>query len=717
MLLSVCAGLAQDAASVKSRLDEYKMGHSHLGEPFDVGPRQKPWKIEGIGKAHFPISTKNPEVQEWFDQGVTLLHSFWDYEAERAFRWCLKLEPENAMVYWGLARATSDKRSEEFVREAARRKKGVTERERLYIESLEALITHDALRDRGDDYERRDREYRKVLETIILKYPDDVEAKALLALATMGNSRYGAELMIREILAKQPDHPGAHHYRIHNWNYHEPEQALDSCRRYGEIAPGAGHALHMPGHVYAQAGMWHEAAISMDSATRAEKQYMLERLSFPFNHWNYGHNRAYLSYIQEQLGKADAAIFGSRQLIDAPLDPDFNSDLPYSSHSQGITAMLRACIKFERWDDLLDAKTIPWRDLFADKVNKSYAETRSYLGLGKVDKAEAAFRMHQGLKGELEKNKGMQKMFEIQTAELRGRLGLARAETLTGLTLLSQAAEEQLQMQKDDNDPPRYPGVLYNALGNAYLDAKSPELAVQAFEKALKLTRNDIFALSGLVRSHHALGHTREASEAMSALLFTASGADRGVKAVELAKATGIGAEPKDNSPRKQRRYEDASLASYGPNVWEPFAAPALEALDGDGKKVTLAEYRGKNVILVFYLGRECVHCMKQLRDIQGKKDEWERLNTVVLAVSSNAAEINAKNPLPGVRLLSDTAFANSRRYRSYDDFEEMEVHSTILVDRKGRVHWARTGGEPFGKMDFLVKQLERMNAFVDAER
>ncbi|HVE16841.1 MAG TPA: redoxin domain-containing protein, partial [Chthoniobacterales bacterium] len=120
---------------------------------------------------------------------------------------------------------------------------------------------------------------------------------------------------------------------------------------------------------------------------------------------------------------------------------------------------------------------------------------------------------------------------------------------------------------------------------------------------------------------------------------------------------------------------------------------------------------------LVFYLGRECVHCMKQLRDIQGKKDEWERLNTVVLAVSSNAAEINAKNPLPGVRLLSDTAFANSRRYRSYDDFEEMEVHSTILVDRKGRVHWARTGGEPFGKMDFLVKQLERMNAFVDADR
>ena len=39
-----------------------------------------------------------------------------------------------------------------------------------------------------------------------------------------------------------------------------------------------------------------------------------------------------------------------------------------------------------------------------------------------------------------------------------------------------------------------------------------------------------------------------------------------------------------------------------------------------------------------------------------------------------------------------------------------MEVHSTILIDKQGRVHWASTGGEPFGDMAFLSKQLERMN-------
>src|SRR5258708_27955816 len=116
----------------------------------------------------------------------------------------------------------------------------------------------------------------------------------LVGLAKMGDSRYGAEMIIREILARQPDHPGAHHYRIHNWDYHEPEQALESSRRFGEIVPSIGHALHMPGHIFSIVGMWNEAAISLDSASRAGKKYMQERLTLPFNNWHYRHNLNYL---------------------------------------------------------------------------------------------------------------------------------------------------------------------------------------------------------------------------------------------------------------------------------------------------------------------------------------------------------------------------------------------------------------------------------------
>ena len=715
---TLCLQASAASDDALSPAEKIKQGHSRHGAAFNSGPREKPYVITDIGAEHvdFPITTKNPEVQKWFNQGVALLHSFWDYEAERAFRWCLKLEPENAMAYWGLARAAGQERGKEFLREAVKRKNTVTERERLYIEAMEEMAQIDPLRDRSDDWRERNRSYRKKLESICVKYPDDMEARAFLAYANMGDDRYGAELAIREVLGKKPNHPGAHHYRIHNWNYHEPEQALESCRRYGAIASGSGHALHMPGHVYATVGMWNEAAISMDAATRVEKKNMIERMTFPYNHWNYGHNRNYLSYIQEQLGMADAAIFGARQLMNAPLDPKGNAEsAQYGGHAQGKRAMLRALIKFERWKELLDSSTIPWSDSFADKLNKQYAATRAHLGMGKLDKAELSFAEHAALKSQLDKNKQFERLFNLHSKELKARIHLARGERLPGLALLADAAQMQFEEQKGDNDPPSYPEVLYNALGHAYLNASSPALAIDAFEKALTLTSNDWFALAGLVLAHRANQDEVKATDALGRLLYVTADADSGVKPLQRVLATGLKAEKRDSSPARQRNYKQTTLAQFGPSVWEPHPAPKLAAVDHAGKPVDLGEFKGKNVILVFYLGKECLHCMNQLRDIDKKRDDWKRLDTVVLAVSPNKPEENAaalKNlNLPGVRILSDREYQNARTFKSYDDFEEMELHSTILIDKKGRVHWSHNGGDPFTDMAFLTKQIERMNA------
>lgn len=722
LLFVLCAPLFAADDSAPGILE--KLGHSHIGEAFDTGPREKPWVMEGIGVAHFPITTKNPEVQKWFDQGNALLHSFWDYEAERSFRWCLKLEPDNAMAYWGLARAAQvgvggEKRAQDMIREAVRLEGHVSERERLYIDALAAGVLPDPLRDKADSNNRQahSKRERDLMETLCVKYPDDMEARSLLALETMGDSRYGAELMIREILAKQPDNPAAHHYRIHNWDYHEPEQALDSAKRYGEIVYGIGHALHMPGHIFSIVGMWNEAAISMDAATRAEKKYMQDRMTFPFNAWNYSHNRNYLSYIQEQMGMASAALFGARQLIDAPLDPQGNDTAPNSSHSYGIAALARGLVKFERWDDLLKENNIPWRDLFIDKVNKNYFEARAYFGKGDIGKAEKSVDAHSALKSELEKNKNATEYYSVQALELKARLLLAKGNTLEGLQSMEAAAEREFVLQRQYADPPQYPEALYNTLGEAYLNTKSPVLAAVAFEKALTLTHSDLFALSGLVRAYAAAGEKAKAEDAMCRLLFVTADADKGLAIVARAMATGITATPRDSSPRPQRNYLRTSLEKYGPNKWEPYPAPGLDAKDSAGKQVTLDQFKGKNVILVFYLGQECAHCMKQLHDIANKKDDWSKLDTVVLAVSSatpakNAEALKAFGNLP-VQILSDDNHVNAHRFHSYDDFEEMELHSTILIDKQGRVYWARNGGEPFGDMTFLAKQLERMNESV----
>ena len=118
-------------------------------------------------------------------------------------------------------------------------------------------------------------------------------------------------------------------------------------------------------------------------------------------------------------------------------------------------------------------------------------------------------------------------------------------------------------------------------------------------------------------------------------------------------------------------------------------------------------------MILTFYLGAGCAHCIKQIKGLSDRADEWSRQDAVVIAVSQDTPETNSKSqdlsPLKVV-LGSDQGWQNARRFRSYDDFEEIGIHSTVLIDKEGRVHWAQHGGAPFDDYMFLLSQLQRMN-------
>jgi peroxiredoxin len=707
---ALCATLA---AQVPEKI---KQGHSHVSEAFDTGPHEKPWEMDGTGKVNFPVTTTNPEVQKWFNQGVVHAHNFWWYESERAFRWCHKLEPDNPMVWWGLSLSSertsdSDERKAEFIREAYKRRDRASPRERLWIEAYYAREVSDPLA-KDNSREARNRRFKDAMESLIVRYPSDIEAKAFLALSMMGDQRMGAEKLLQEVLAADPNHPAAHHYRIHNWNYLEPEFALDSCKRYGEIAWDTGHALHMPGHIYSTVGMWNEAAISMDAATRSEARYMKDRLVLPFNAWNYPHNKNYLCRIQEQLGMASAAFDGAKQLLDAP-GSDAKDTYVYR---QGLLALTRNLVKFEKWQQILDGKTIPWQDDAPEvKALRHYVEARAWFGMGNIEKAQQSLEAHAKLEKDIPKEGFQAKLCKVRIKELNARLLIARGDSITGLALLGEAAKEQF-----DNPEPTeiellfHADVIWNSAGNLYLGTRSPALAVLAFEKALGVTRNDGFALSGLVRAHHALGEDDKAREHLAQLLAVWADADKGLKPLELALATGLKAQPQDNSPAPQRNYLRTSLEKFGPNRWERYAAPPLDAVDSAGKKVTLDEYKGKNVLLIFYLGDECPHCLNQLVEIGKRKADFERADTAVLAINRATPEANKASKQLGevpFRLLSDTKLENAKRFKSFDDFENIEIHSTILIDKEGRVDWARNGGDPFTDLEFLLREIKRLNS------
>ncbi len=740
--LTVFTTLLAPSNDLDAESPDSKWGHSSHGSAYDEGPRQKPWKMKGIGEIDFPVTSSHPEVQGWFNQGMALLHGFWFYEAERAFRWCAKLDPDCAMAYWGLARTTGrdEERSQKFLEQASARKEQVTPREVAFIELQESL---HAWRDaKPEDKEELHEKAAVHLDKLIMDFPGDVEAKALHALVRKRlnrgmEDRSGEEAVLQGILEIQPDHVGALHYRVHNWDGKEGHYAIDSCLALTDVAPNCGHLQHMPGHVLSGIGMWHEAAIAMDSATRVEKDYMHRRRILPENNWNYLHNLDYLSYIQEQLGMFDSALFGVQQLLLAPPPSNLPEDLPPFLRNFSRNVTLRVLQKAERWQEILDGAWLEWSETPSpfDQILRSAAEARAHLGLAQLDQAEESIEQYEeaiekmsagpppGLPGADNKptaesaerfRKKMEESSEVIRLELQGLLAVARGENLPGIQMLTEAAE--LQEKNWANDPPRDPRFGFNVLGEALLQLGSSQLAAEAFERTLETVFHDGFALAGLVQSYHALGRNDDAAQAMAALQIVWAEADEENRWLAAARATGVEAATGEltkpfHQPMEQRRYGHHVLARLGPSAYSEFEAPALTARNAEGEEVHLADFAGTNVILIFYLGDECLHCVEQLQELEKRVEKLADMETKVLAISKDSVEkLAGYQPDFQLTLLSDPSFESARRYGSFDDFEEVELHSTVLINADGKVHWIRTGGAPFMEFDFLESVIARMN-------
>ncbi|MEO7994802.1 MAG: peroxiredoxin family protein, partial [bacterium] len=635
---------------------------------------------------------------------------------------------ECAMAYWGLALCVdpvdddSTKRFLDFLSEAIKRKDTVSPRERAYLEAYERVYFAEQTGaiDAEPFHPGMDRTaLAHELELLVLQYPDDLEAKSLLVLARLGDSnRYGQEAIIREILAVAPDHPAAHHFRVHTWDGQEGIAALDSCERYGNIAWQSGHANHMPGHVYSGVGMWHEAAIWMDRATRTEQAYMQQRLALPFETWNYAHNRNYLAFIQEQLGLPTMALAGAREMLAAPLDPQFNSLKDGRTHREGRMALIRGLVKYERWDEILKDDAVEWGASDEDKLTRAYARGLAQLGKGDIHGAideQIAFRaIKEGMPAGNDDRKESWKSSAngFMEAEFAAGIAAAQGNPLEAVRLLSEVAPLQAESYRYTNDPPEYPHLLYTVLGDVQLANDAPTLAAAAYRKTLEINLNDAFALSGLARAEFQAGHRAAAQEAYSHLLAVWSDAEPGLRWMIAADALGLKQTPIDSSSRPQRDYRAQVLDTFGPQAWEPYPAPEFDALDSSGAPVTLAEYRGAPVVLVFYLGEGCAHCVEQLQAINKRSADFDSRGVKVLAISSETPEQQAASEKLGglyCRLLSDTAHSNAKRFRAYDDFEELELHATILIDGAGRVDWLRAGGDPFTDLDFLFQEIDRL--------
>ncbi len=271
----------------------------------------------GVGQVSFPNSGA-PAAQQDFLTGLAQLHNFEYGPAAELFRKAQQTDPNFAMAYWGEAMTHTHPVWMEQnaaaaravllrlgARPEARLAKAKTEREKDYLRAVDVLYGDGAK-------EARDIAYAEAMDSLRRRYPDDVEATALTAVALLGTAHAGrdfaiymrAAALLEPLLPSHPKHPGIAHYLIHS--YDDPIHAplgLRAARAYSTIAPSAAHAQHMCSHIFVAMGMWddvvaaNEAAVTLMGSAAAPNRPPAAC----------GHYPSWLTYGYLQQGRVEAA--------------------------------------------------------------------------------------------------------------------------------------------------------------------------------------------------------------------------------------------------------------------------------------------------------------------------------------------------------------------------------------------------------------------------
>lgn len=269
-----------------------------------------------------------------FQKGLLLLHNFEYDDAAEAFSEAQKTDPGFVMAYWGEAMTYNHPvwRSQDAAKaREALNKLGETAEERTskvksalegdFLKAIEILYGEGSKED-------RDRAYSDHLNKMYERYPGNHEVAAFYALSLLGIKEgwnkdlnlKGAEIA-EGILKENPTHPGALHYLIHSDDHPEYARlALAAANEYGGVASYAGHALHMPSHIYLALGMWDDVVRSNEVSWQAGVDRKVNK-NLSNNALNY-HGHWWLEYGYLQQGRHTLA----RQLLENQIR--YTNELP-----------------------------------------------------------------------------------------------------------------------------------------------------------------------------------------------------------------------------------------------------------------------------------------------------------------------------------------------------------------------------------------------------
>lgn len=476
--------------------------------------------MSGLGEVYHPVSTKNDEAQQFFDQGLKLVYGFNHDEARRSFQRAAELDPKLAMAWWGVALtlgpnynlpvdAQSEKAAYQAVQRALALKENASEHERAYIDALVTRYSDDP----KADLHALDVAYKKAMGKLAARYPDDLDAATLYAESMMdlnpwklwsadGKPAEGTEEIVatlESVLKRDPNHLAANHYYIHAIEASpNPERALPSAARLERLAPAAGHLSHMPAHIYARMGDHDSSAQCNMVAAAADKKYIAETKAegvYPLMY--YSHNLHFLAYANCMRGNFEGAKDAAARLV-THVEPGVK-EMPMLEGF--LPTPMIVLFAFERWDDLaklpapepsLKITTAIWHSLRGIAL----------ASLGKTAEAEKDQKAFRDLAAEIPPDTMFDQLnttgavFKIPEHLLGASIALSRSDKEGAVDLLKQAvaAEDALSY----SEPPTWYPPVRPILGRALLDAKDVAGAEKVFRADLERNPRNARALTGL---------------------------------------------------------------------------------------------------------------------------------------------------------------------------------------------------------------------------
>lgn len=536
-------------------------GHNHLAhmqasraQTFYVNNLPPPKLMTGIGASNMKIETQSEKAQAYFNQGINLLHDFWDFEAYRAFNEAIRQDSMAIMPYWGLMQTIGSQEDtiynfekQNAIKRIKALKGKANEREKLYAET--ALLV-DSLKEKAAP------EIYKKLELIVHKFPEDIDAKLFLALGKMSgfdtemkpvDGQMYSEFLLKEVQRIVPNSHAFHHYWIHVMEHCCPERALASADALTALAPKSGHIVHMPGHIYNRVGDYKRAHDAFVASVKVDSAYMKEQGVLEVDNWNYIHNVNYLIANCAHDGRYTEGVYYAQKLKNMTVSKERKKVYEGTFFQQGILAPAKMEMAFGHWDKAAaQLALIEDKDSIFGLSNMDYKNGLLFFTKGmdaiSKNKVDEAINYANSLDAFLWRNekqagkdstmqKWLQNTLNTASLDLQGCIKSAEGKYEEALRFLEKAQKNEMELGY--GEPPLYARPVALNIGKAHEKAGQLDKAIGTYQTLLTRYPKSAYVLHALTTVYDKKGDVEKVKEFEIKLKEVCQYADKGMYAVK----------------------------------------------------------------------------------------------------------------------------------------------------------------------------------------